>query len=161
MTKSEKSALVEKLSSDFKGAQAIAVCDYKGLSVRELEKLRAEARKQNAKIQVVKNTLAKIALKNAGISGLDFRENNLFAWGEDQIALSKIICKFSESVGGKLVVKSGFYEGEVVDAAQIITISKMPSREELLGMLLSVWMGPARYFVTALDNLRKKQESGE
>lgn len=62
-------------------------------------------------------------------------------------------------MGGKLVIKTGCLEGEVVDAKHIEAVSKLPSKEELIGMLLSVWTAPARYFVTGLDNLRKEKEA--
>lgn len=159
MTKAEKTALIDNLSAEFKASNAIIACDYKGLSVKELESLRANARAQNIRVQVIKNTLASIALKNSSIEGLELKENNIFAWGEDQIALAKVISKFSSSVGGKLVIKTGYLEGEVVDAKHIDAVSKLPSKEELIGMLLSVWTAPARYFVTGLDNLRKEKEA--
>ena len=158
MTRNEKTRIIENQATGFKESNAIAVCDYKGLSVKQLESLRLNARAANVKIQVVKNTLAAIALKNAGIEGLEFRDTNLFAWGEDQVALAKILSKFATDTNGKFAIKNGFFEGEVVDAKHIDIVSKMPSRDELLGMLLSVWMGPARYFVTGLDNLRKQKE---
>lgn len=158
MTRNEKTRIIEDLATGFKASNAIAVCDYKGLSVKQLESLRLNARAADVKIQVVKNTLAAIALKNAGIEGLEFRDTNLFAWGEDQVALAKILSKFATDTNGKFAIKNGFFEGEVVDAKHIDIVSKMPSRDELLGMLLSVWMGPARYFVTGLDNLRKQKE---
>lgn len=159
MTKAEKTILIENLTADFKASKAIAACDYKGLTVKQLESLRAKAREQNIKVQVIKNTLASIALKNFGVEGLELKENNIFVWGEDQISLAKTICKFSDSVGGKLVVKTGYFEGEIVDAKHIEAVSKLPSKEELIGMLLSVWTAPARYFVTGLDNLRKQKEA--
>ena len=155
MTKAEKTALIENLTAEFKASNAIAVCDYKGLTVKQLEVLRANAREQNVKVHVIKNTLALIALKNFGVEGLELKENNIFVWGEDQISLAKTIFKFSDSVGGKLVVKSGYFEGEIGREA----VSKLPSKEELIGMLLSVWTAPARYFVTGLDNLRKQKEA--
>lgn len=158
MTRNEKTRIIENLATGFKESNAIAVCDYKGLSVKQLESLRLNARAADVKIQVVKNTLAKIALKNAGIEGLEFRDTNLFAWGEDQVALAKILSKFATDTNGVFAIKNGFFEGEVVDSKHIDIVSKMPSRDELLGMLLSVWMGPARYFVTGLDNLRKQKE---
>ncbi|TLD82727.1 50S ribosomal protein L10 [Helicobacter sp. MIT 11-5569] len=159
MTKAEKTALIENLTAEFKASNAIIVCDYKGLTVKELESLRASAREQNAKVQVIKNTLASIALKNSSIEGLELKENNIFVWSEDQISLAKVVSKFSSSVGGKLAIKIGCLEGEVVDAKHIEAVSKLPSKEELIGMLLSVWTAPARYFVTGLDNLRKQKEA--
>ena len=159
MTKVEKTTLIERLSADFKGSNAIAICDYKGLSVKELEALRQSARESNAKVQVIKNTLATIALKNSGIEDLDLKDNDIFVWSEDQISLAKIICKFSSSINGKLVIKSGYFEGVIVDSKHIEAVSKLPSKEELIGMLLSIWTAPARYFVTGLDNLRKQKEA--
>ena len=159
MTKAEKTILIDNLTTEFKDSNAIIVCDYKGLTVKQLETLRANAREQNAKVQVIKNTLALIALKNFGVEGLELKENNIFVWGGDQIALAKIVSKFSSSVGGKLVIKSGYLEGEIADAKHIEAVSKLPSKEELIGMLLSVWTAPARYFVTGLDNLRKEKEA--
>lgn len=82
MTKAEKTALIENLTAEFKASNAIAVCDYKGLAVKQLEVLRANAREQNVKVHVIKNTLALIALKNFGVEGLELKENNIFVWGE-------------------------------------------------------------------------------
>ena len=119
MTKAEKTILIDNLTTEFKDSNAIIVCDYKGLTVKQLETLRANAREQNAKVQVIKNTLASIALKNSSIEGLELKENNIFVWGGDQIALAKIVSKFSSSVGGKLVIKSGYLEGEIAEAKHI------------------------------------------
>lgn len=159
MTKAQKTQLISSLAKDFSDSNAILVCDYKGLGVKDFEDLRAQARQSGIRVQVIKNTLAKIALKDANIQGLDFKENNVFLWGEDQITLAKIACKFSERVGDKFVLKMGYFEKQVVDVAHITALSKLPSRDELIGMLLSVWTAPARYFVTGLDNLRKSKES--
>lgn len=158
MTKTEKTQIIETLTAEFKASSAIAVCDYKGLTVRQFEALRRAARENGAKVQVVKNTLAGIALENADAKGLELKETNVFVWSDDQIALSKTIMKFAETSNEKFKVKFGYYEGSVVDAAHIETVSKLPSRDELIGMLLSVWTAPARYFVTALDNLKKQKE---
>ncbi|WP_277641772.1 50S ribosomal protein L10 [Wolinella succinogenes] len=158
MTKTEKTQIIETLTAEFKASSAIAVCDYKGLTVRQFEALRRAARDNGVKVQVVKNTLAGIALENADAKGLELKETNVFVWSDDQIALSKTIMKFAETSNEKFKVKFGYYEGSVVDAAHIETVSKLPSRDELIGMLLSVWTAPARYFVTALDNLKKQKE---
>jgi len=158
MTKTQKTQIIEELSGEFKASSAIAVCDYKGLTVRQLEDLRARSRACGTKVQVIKNTLALIALKNAGIEGLELKETNVFVWSNDQISLAKTIATFAETTNEKFVIKSGFFEGSVVSAAHINAVSKLPSRDELIGMLLSVWTAPARYFVTGLDNLKKSKE---
>ncbi len=159
MTKAEKTRIIETLSAEFKASSAIAICDYKGLSVRQFETLRSVARGNGVKVQVIKNTLAGIALKNANAEGLELKETNVFVWSDDQIALSKTIVKFAEENSDKFKIKLGHFDGNVVNVAHIEAVSKLPSREELIGMLLSVWSAPARYFVTALDNLKQQKDA--
>ncbi|MDE6886092.1 MAG: 50S ribosomal protein L10 [Helicobacteraceae bacterium] len=158
MTKQDKAKLIEHLSSSFLDTNII-VCDYKGLSVRDLETLRKSILESNAKVQVIKNKLANIALKNAKVDGISLKDTNIFLWGKDQISLSKSVQKFADANKDKFIVKVGFFDGKVVDSKHIESISKLPSKEELIGMLLSVWSAPARYFVTGLDNLRKQKEA--
>lgn len=158
MTKSEKTQMIEHLSSEFKNASALLVCDYKGLSVKSLDELRKSARAQEVKVQVVKNTLAKISMDNAGYPDLGLKDTNIFIWGNDQIGLSKLAAKFGEANKEKFAIKNGCFDGEKVELDHIMAISKLPSRDELIGMLLSVWTAPARYFVTGLENLKKQKE---
>ncbi|RAX54964.1 50S ribosomal protein L10 [Helicobacter sp. 16-1353] len=157
MTKQDKAKLVEHLSSSFLDS-SIIVCDYKGLSVKDLETLRRNALKVDAKVQVVKNKLANIAFKNAKVEGIALKDTNIFLWSKDQISLAKSAQKFADDNKDKFVIKVGFFDGQVVDSKHIESVSKLPSKEELIGMLLSVWTAPARYFVTGLDNLRKQKE---
>lgn len=158
MTKQEKIQIVEYLASEFKSASAVIVCDYKGLQVKHLELLRKVSRDSNIKVQVVKNTLAGLAMKNAGHPDLELKDTNIFLWADDQLTLSKVVCKFADSHADHFVVKTGLFDGQVVNVDHIVSLSKLPSKEELIGMLLSVWTGPARYFATGLDNLRKQKE---
>ncbi|WP_104749958.1 50S ribosomal protein L10 [Helicobacter cynogastricus] len=158
MNKEQKQSLVATLRSAFNGMEALVVCDYKGLSVKNLEKLRNSARAQDIQVQVIKNTLASLALKGAQLPTLELKETNLFVWGGDQIALSKLVMGFAKDHKDHFRVKSGLYEKQAVDSAHIEAISKLPSKQELIGMLLSVWSAPARYFVTGLDNLKKSKE---
>ncbi|CRF46841.1 50S ribosomal protein L10 [Helicobacter heilmannii] len=158
MHKEQKQELVSKLASAFSGMDALVVCDYKGLQVKHLEKLRNAARVQGISVQVIKNTLASLALKGANLPALELKESNVFIWGADQIALSKLVMGFAKEHKEHFIVKMGLYEKQAVDSKHIEAVSKLPSREELIGMLLSVWSAPARYFVTGLDNLRKAKE---
>ena len=158
MTKQDKAKLIEQLSSSFLYSNII-ICDYKGLSVKELEVLRRSALQSDSKVQVIKNKLASIAFKNANIEGITLKDTNIFLWGKDQIALAKSVQKFADANKEKFVIKAGFFDGKAVDSNHIESISKLPSKEELIGMLLSVWTAPARYFVTGLDNLRKSKEA--
>lgn len=158
MTKQEKIRVVESLKESFSASSAMIVCDYKGLKVKQLEELRNCARVANIRVQVIKNTLAKIAMDAIELPSQELKDTNIFIWGEDQIALSKIVCKFAQNNKDRFLLKFGYFDREVVDVAHIEAISKLPSKDELIGMLLSVWSAPARYFVTGLDNLRKQKE---
>jgi large subunit ribosomal protein L10 len=157
MTRSEKQEVVDSLSTEFSSAQAIIACDFKGLTVADIETLRKEARSADAKVQVVKNTLASIALKNANIEGMQLTENNILIWGEEPIGASKVVTKFAKD-NDKLVIKNAVIDGEVSDASRVAAFASLPGREELLGMLASVWMGPVRNFTIGLDALKRKKE---
>ena len=160
MTKAQKVELVQYLTDEFKVADAIVVCDYKGLSVEQLEVLRNSAKSQDAtvKVRVVKNTLAPIALKEAGIEGIELKDTNLIVWGNDQIAVSKVAFKFTEVAKENYSLKSAVVEGAKSDIKTIEALSALPGKDELIGMLLSVWTAPIRNFVTGLDNLKAKKE---
>jgi len=158
MTRAEKEALVAELTEAFKASNAIVVCDYKGMTCQALEGVRHLAAENDAHVKVVKNTLAMLALKNAEIEGLELKDTNLLVWGEDQISTCKVADKAETENKGKFVVKAGALEGKAVDLATIKAMAKLPSRDELIGMLLNVWQAPIRNFTIGLDALRKKRE---
>jgi large subunit ribosomal protein L10 len=158
LTRANKAELIDYLTSEFKESEAIAICDYKGLTVRELENLRNSARESELKVRVVKNKLASIALESAGKIGVELKDTNILVWGADQISVAKTVFKYAEANKEKFTIKSGHVDGEVCDINKLEALSKLPSRDELIGMLLSVWTAPARNFVTGLDNLRAKKE---
>jgi len=160
MTREQKSEIVEKLSAGFESSNAVIVCDYKGLGVSALEGLRKSARENNSNVQVAKNSLASIALKNANIEGLELKDMNIFVWGDDAIDTSKSVSKFAES-NKTFSIKSAYIDGEISDAARVEAFAKLPNREELLGMLLSVWQAPVRNFTVGLGALRDKKQEEE
>jgi large subunit ribosomal protein L10 len=157
MTRAEKEQLVAELTTAFSESNAIVVCDYKGMTCHELEEVRHIAAENDAHVRVVKNKLAMLALKNAGIEGLELKDTNLVVWGEDQIST----CKTADKAASKFKsfeMKSGALEGQAVELATIAAMAKLPSRDELIGMLLNVWQAPVRNFTIGLDALRKKKE---
>jgi large subunit ribosomal protein L10 len=158
MTREQKHELVASLTEEFKASQAIVYCDYCGLSVKELESLRNAAREKEVKVKVIKNSLASIAVKAAGTEGVELKGTNIYLWSEDQISACKVADKFASDMKDKFSIKGGVIEGEAADIAKVAQFAKLPGREELLGMLLSVWTAPARNFVTGLDNLKAKLE---
>lgn len=159
MTKAQKAEVIDFLTSSFKETEAIAICDYKGLTVKQLETLRNRVRVVGGNTKVVKNTLANIALKNAGKEGYELSETNVLVWGNDQLQIAKIVAKFASENKELFVIRQAYVDGSFKNAEEIVALSKLPGREELLGMLLSTWTAPIRMFVTGLDNLSKKNEA--
>ena len=157
MTKTQKAEIIDVLSNEFKTAQSVIFCDYKGLTVSELEGLRNEARVKDAKVQVVKNTLATIALANSELTGVELKDTNILIWGEDSVATSKVVSDFAKSKD-KFVIKSAYIDREPADAAKVEAFAKLPGREELLAMLAATWMAPVANFTIGLDALRQKKE---
>ncbi len=158
MTRNEKVQIVGELEKGFKESEAILVCNYKGLSTKKLEELRENARQNDVKVQIIKNTLASIALKNAGKNGLELKDTNIYLWGADQLNVSKVASKFEDD-NELFNIKSAFIDGEVADVAKVKALAKMPSRNELLAMLLQVWNAPLQNFVIGLNALKAKKES--
>ncbi len=158
MTKSKKAEIIDQLSESFKTANAVVMCDYRGLTVVELEALRNAARTKDVKVQVVKNTLATIALSNANMTGVDIVDTNIFVWGDDAIAACKTVADFAKN-NEKFTIRNAYIDSEAADAAKVQAFAKLPGREELLGMLASVWMGPIRNFTIGLNALKEKVEA--
>jgi len=157
MTKTQKAEIIDTLSNEFKTAQSVIFCDYKGLSVGELEGLRKIARAKDAKVQVVKNTLATISLKNAELEGIELNDTNILVWGEDSVATSKVVAEFAKD-NDKFVIKSAYIDREAADTAKVEAFAKLPGREELLGMLAATWMAPVQNFTIGLNALKEKKE---
>jgi len=158
MNKQQKAEVIDFLTGEFKESQAIVVCDYKGLTHKELESLRKSARENGTKVQVAKNTLVNVAIKNAELDQLELNGTNIFLWSEDQISACKVADKFAMEKKDKFVIKTGIVEGKTADLATINAFAKLPSRDELLGMLAATWMAPLTNFTIGLDALRQKKE---
>ncbi len=158
MTKTEKIELVAQMTESFTDTAAIIVCNYKGMTVEKLEEVRVLARENDSKVKVVKNTLAEIALKNAGQEAVTFVDTNLVIWGNDQISTCKVADKAASDNKEFFTIKTGLLEGKVVDLATINAMAKLPSRDELIGMLLNVWNAPVQNFTIGLAALATKKE---
>ena len=159
MTKSQKNEIVLSIGEEFKASSAVIACSYKGLSHQSLEDLRKSADESDVKVRVIKNTLASLSIQKAGYEDIQFDGPNIFLWSDDQISACKISSKFATDDKKEcFTIKAGLIDGKVASKETINTFASLPGREELLGMLLSVWTAPARNFVTGLDNLRAKNE---
>jgi large subunit ribosomal protein L10 len=157
MKKELKKQIVDELTKEFTNEVSVFYADFKGQTVKQLEELRKAVREAEGKTRVVKNTLARIAFKNNDID-VDFEENNVFVWGEDQITLAKIITKHATKYKDSFKIKGAVIEGEVKDAAYVDEVSKLPTKDELLGMVAFMMKSPVAKFAWGLQKLIEKKE---
>ncbi len=160
---SQKKETVAELTSKIKKAVAGVVVDYKGITVADDTKLRKELREAGVDYAVVKNTMLRFAAKEVGYEALnDVLEGTtaLAISDDDQIAAAKILTKYAEGSKGKFVVKAGFVDGGVIDAAKVAELGNLPNREGLLSMLCSALQGNIRGLAVALNAIAEKNGEG-
>ena len=152
---SEKQAIVAELTEKLQNAAAGVLVDYKGITVAEDTALRAEMRKNGVEYAVVKNTLTRFAVKNAGLEELSSvleGTTSLAVSATDPAAPAKVVCDFAKKMNGaKFTVKAGFVDGKVISVDEIMALAELPSKEVLLSMLLSAMQGPVRGLAVSLD----------
>jgi len=142
----KKAQLVTEVAEQFKNASSVVVVDYLGITVEEATNLRAELRKAGVQFAVVKNSILSRAAKEAGLEGMDdiFKGPSAVAFSnEDVVAPAKILADFAKKVEA-LEIKAGVIEGKVSSKEEIEALAKLPNREGLLSMLLSVLQAPVR-----------------
>ncbi|HBO84531.1 MAG: 50S ribosomal protein L10 [Deltaproteobacteria bacterium GWC2_42_11] len=171
MNKEEKASQVKDLHDRFKRAKAAFIADYRGLKVSDVTALRKSLRGATVDFKVIKNTLARIAVKGTdGESLNNFFEGTTavaFSYG-DPVMAAKVLSQFaSEQSNFKL--KAGLLGNRVIDVSVIRSLSELPSREILLGKLVglmssagagrlvNVLCGVPRKFVYTLDAIKAKK----
>ncbi|WP_409432366.1 50S ribosomal protein L10 [Litorimonas sp. RW-G-Af-16] len=144
MDRTQKEEAVKNLKEIFDGAGSVVMAEYSGMTVAEMEDLRAKLREQGANIRVVKNRLAKIAMKGQPFeaSGDMLTGPVAIAWAEDMISAPKVAVEFAKDNNAFNVI-GGFMGEEVFNTDGIVTLSKLPSREELIGMAAARLIGQA------------------
>ena len=158
-----KKAVVDALTSKVKEASSVVFVDYKGITVAQDTELRKQFREAGVDYTVVKNTLTRFALKEAGYEGLDEVLNgttSLALAGDDVVAPAKVICKFAKDHGDKISVKGGFIEGKVVPVEDVIALSKVPSKEDLISKTLYCILSPLQGLAIALQAIADKKNEG-
>lgn len=159
---SEKQAYVADLKAKFESAVSGCVVAYGGINVENDTKLRKELREAGVDYMVVKNTMLRLAVKGTQYEGLTeyFKGDTAIALSpEDPAAAARILCKFADADKSKrFVVKGGFCDGQVMDAAGVKSLSTMPNREGLLSMLAGSLNGIVGGLAVALQGIVDKQD---
>jgi len=151
----QKQAIVNEFKEKFSEAKIVIVTDYKGLDVTTLNGLRGRLREKNIEFHVVKNTLLRRASEGSDLALISdcFVGPSAVAYSsDDPVAPAKILTEFAKE-NESLEIKAGVMEGRVLDTAAIKALSNLPSREQLLGQLLSVINGVPTGLVRVLNGV--------
>ena len=153
-----KSETVKEISDKAKKSQTIVVCEYRGLTVAQIQEVRRALHKENAEMNVYKNSLVERACDELGYADLKavLKGPNAIVFSEDVISGAKVVAKFAKRHKDILVVKGGIVEGKFVDANGIQEVAKLPGREGLLSMFLSCLQAPIRSFACAVKAVADK-----
>lgn len=155
----QKEEEVSKLAEKLKEAKIILLTDYRGINVADVTKLRADLRNTNSEYKVIKNNIIKRALDANGESGLDDLLEGptaLVIGTEDYLEPSKVIYNFSKN-NEFYKIKGGIIDGKVMTAEEIITLAKLPSRQELMAKLAGALLGNITKLAVALDAVREQK----
>ena len=160
MARPDKTAAVAELTEDFRTATATVLTEYRGLTVTSMKKLR-RALGADTKYSVVKNTLTKIAAKDAGVdlsADLLAGPSAIAFIKGDPIAAAKSMRDFAKE-NPLLVIKGGIYEGKSITPAELMELANLESREVLLAKLAGAMKGSFSKAARIIDALRIKMEA--
>jgi large subunit ribosomal protein L10 len=172
LNRDEKVTIVSELSDSFNRSKLTVVADYCGLNVSEFQKIRIELKNCDSEIRVAKNTLLKRAVTDTGNESLsdDFKGTTAVVMGyADPVAPAKVVTKFADD-HKKFIIRAAALDGEKIGLDELLALSKLPSKEVLLGQLLSTWnnvptglvqvlTGVPRTFVYALQAIKDQKEA--
>jgi large subunit ribosomal protein L10 len=153
-TRETKQKDLEALTQSLQSAKSAMVVSFAGLSVNKDQEFRNTLRSAGAKYQVVKNTLARRAVKDTQFEQAtdSFKGVTAIAWTEnDPVVLSKAVSKFMKDNADLYTFKTGVIDGKLIDLNQLTTIANLPSKEELISKLLFVLNAQAQRLVTVIN----------
>ena len=152
MNRTQKAESVEALKAELAGAPAIVATSITGISVNDVNEFRRRLRAQGANLEVVKNTLARLALadSDAKIFGDSLKGPMALAYHPtDPVAAAKVVLSFKKEKD-KFQIKGGYFGGQILDAAGVDALAKMPGKDELRAQFLSLLNAVPTKFVRTL-----------
>ena len=150
----DKKEVVAEVSARLANAQAIVLAEYRGLAVEDITVLRREARASGVYLRVLKNTLARRAVKGTPFEKLSDQMVGPLAYGisDDPVAAAKVLHAYAKK-NDKLVIKGGAMPNYVMTGKEVGNLATMPSREQLLATLLGTMQAPIAKFVQTLNEV--------
>ena len=153
----DKKEVVAEVSERLVKAQAVVLAEYRGLAVEDITVLRREARASGVYLRVLKNTLARRAVKGTPFEKLADHMVGPLAYGisDDPVAAAKVLHAYARK-NDKLVIKGGAMPNYVMTGKEVGSLATMPGREELLAQLLGTMQAPIAKFVQTLNEVPSK-----
>ena len=153
----QKQAMVSEVAAKLQGAQSVIVAEYRGLNVERVTQLRSKARKSGVWLRVLKNTLARRAVKGTPFEKLSEQMVGPLMYGisQDPVAGAKVLSEFAKE-NELFVIKAGAMPNAVMSAQDIKALSQLPSREELLAKLLGTMQAPVTKLVRTMNEVPSK-----
>lgn len=152
--RSQKEVLVKSVAEKAKGAKALVFANFKGVSVKDVTKIRRELLKSGSSWQVLKKTLLNIALKDAGVS-VNARELDGqvgVAFSSDEVTAAKVLVEFKKAnKESTLEIVGGSLGNEALDVKAVKALAELPSQDELRAKLVGTLQAPITGFVRALS----------
>ena len=153
VTRADKVVELEQLEKAFKGSDSAILVDYKGMNVPQVTELRRQLRSAKASYKVVKNTIAKRALKGTSFEALEkyFEGTTAVAYtSTDPVALAKTLTTFGKTAP-TLQIKAAVVQGRAVKPAEVAELAALPGKPELYARLLGTLQAPMVQLVTVLN----------
>ena len=153
----QKQAMVAEVSAELARAQAVVLAEYRSLQVVEMTELRRKARGSGVYLRVLKNTLARRAVADTPFKGLAEQMVGPLAYGisSDPVAVAKVLQEFAKG-NDKLVIKAGAMPNVMMSAKDVASLAQLPSRQELLAVMLGTMQAPVAKFVRTLNEVPGK-----
>ena len=151
MDRAQKEQLVEDLGQIFESSGVVVVAHYEGMTVAEMQDLRANMREAGGSVRVAKNKLAKIALEGKPCASIAqyLTGMTVLAYSEDPVAAAKVMDKYAKG-NEKLVILGGAMGDTALDPAGVKSVAAMPSREELIASIVGCIGAPASNIAGAI-----------
>ena len=153
----QKQAMVSEVSAKLAGAQAVIVAEYRGLDVERITQLRSKARKSGLYLRVLKNTLARRAVKGTPFEKLSDQLVGPLMYGisQDPVAGAKVLSEFAKE-NELFVIKAGAMPGSMMSPKDIKALASLPSREQLIATLLGTMQAPVTKLVRTMNEVPGK-----
>ena len=151
MNREQKKSYISEMAAQFENSEAVLVAHYQGLTVKQLDELRAEMRKHGIQFKVTKNRITKLALEKSKCKNLSnlFTGPTAVALSNDAIISAKILTKFSKE-NANLMILGGIMGKDILDVAGVANVASLPTLDEARAKIVGLLKAPAQKIVSIL-----------